>query len=175
VILRDKRRKSDAEATSPCTLEKELNYLIPVVCLENLLLAPGGCISSEGQSSVDSLLQSIKRALSESRFVLEAEVPRDKAHFGKWILIASYGSITIRITEDKEDIMLDLIPRRLFREGAPEDAWYTSDVVAKALNLKARTAGELLEIVPDAHLQYLFSPTEWKDHTLPALRRSSRK
>jgi hypothetical protein len=121
---------------------------------------------------VDSLLQTIKRALSESRFVLEAEVAPDEAHFGKWILIASYGSVTIRITEDKDDIMLDLIPRRLFREGASEDAWYTSNVVAKALNLKVRTAGELLEIVPDAHLQYLFSPTEWKEHTLPALRRT---
>jgi hypothetical protein len=120
---------------------------------------------------VDSLLQSIKRALSESRFALEAEVAPEAAHLGKWILIASYGSVTARITEDKGDILLDLIPRRLFREGASEDAWYTSDVVARALNLKARTPGELLEIVPDAHLQYLFSPAEWKEHTLPALRR----
>ena len=120
---------------------------------------------------MDSLLQSIKRALSESRFALEAEVAPDEAHLGKWILIASYGSVTARITEDKGDILLDLIPRRLFREGASEDAWYTSNVVARALNLKARTPGELLEIVPDAHLQYLFSPAEWKEHTLPALRR----
>ena len=119
------------------------------------------------------VLHTIKRALSESRFVLESEVAPDEAHFGKWVLIASYGSVTIRITEDKDDdIMLDLIPRRLFREGTSEDAWYTWDVVAKALNLKVRNAAEVLEIVPEAHLQYLFGPMDWKEHTLPALRRT---
>jgi hypothetical protein len=51
-------------------------------------------------------------------------------------------------------------------------AWYTWDVVASALNLKARTAAEVLEIVPEAHLQYLFGPMDWKEHTLPALRRT---
>jgi hypothetical protein len=121
---------------------------------------------------VDHLLHTIKRALSESRFVIEGEVAPDQAHFGNWVLVASYGSVTIRITEDKDDIMLDLIPRRLFREGASEDGWYTWDVVASALNLKARTAAEVLEIVPEAHFQYLFGPMEWKEHTLPALRRT---
>jgi hypothetical protein len=121
---------------------------------------------------VDHLLHTIKRALSESRFVIEGEVAPDEAHFGNRVLIASYGSVTIRVTEDKDDIMLDLIPRRLFREGASEDAWYTWDVVASALNLKARTAAEVLEIVPEAHLQYLFGPMDWKEHTLPALRRT---
>ena len=121
---------------------------------------------------MDHLLHTIKRALSESRFVIEGEGAPDEAHFGKGVLIASYGSVTIRITEDKDDIMLDLIPRRLFREGASENAWYTWDVVAKALNLKARNAGEILEIVPEAHLQYLFGPMDWKEHTLPALRRT---
>ena len=118
------------------------------------------------------LLHTIKRALSESRFVIEGEVAPDQAHFGNWVLVASYGSVTIRITEDKDDIMLDLIPRRLFREGASEDGWYTWDVVASALSLKARTAAEVLEIVPEAHFQYLFGPMEWKEHTLPALRRT---
>jgi hypothetical protein len=98
----------------------------------------------------------------------------DEAHFDDRVLLASYGSITIRIAEDKDDIMLHLIPRRVFREGASEDAWYAWDIVTKALNLKARTAAEILEIVPDAHLQYLFSPMEWKEHTLPALRRTKR-
>jgi len=121
---------------------------------------------------VDPLLQTLKRALSESRFVLEEEVGPEEAHFGNWILVASYGSVTIRVTQGKDDIMLDLIPRRLFREGASEDAWYTWDVVARALNLKARTASEMLEKVPDGHLQYLFSPAEWKEHTLPALCRT---
>jgi hypothetical protein len=35
-----------------------------------------------------------------------------------------------------------------------------------------RTAAEVLEIVPEAHLQYLFGPMDWKEHTLPALRRT---
>jgi hypothetical protein len=96
----------------------------------------------------------------------------DEAHFGNRVLIASYGSVTIRVAEDKDDIMLDLIARRLFREGASEDAWYTWDVVASALNLKVRTAAEVLEIVPEAHLQHLFGPMDWKEHTLPALRRT---
>ena len=119
------------------------------------------------------LLHRIKRALSESRFILEGEAASDEAHVGNWVLVASYGSVTIRITEDKDDdIMLDLIPRRLFREGTSEDAWYTWDVVAKALNLKVRNAAEVLEIVPEAHFQYLFGPMDWKEHTLPALRRT---
>ena len=121
---------------------------------------------------MDHLLHTIKRALSESRLVIEGEVDPDEAHFGNWVLVASYGSVTIRVTEDKDDIMLDLIPRRLFREGASEDGWYTWDVVASALSLKARTAAEVLEIVPEAHFQYLFGPMEWKEHTLPALRRT---
>ena len=135
--------------------------------------APARSHASSKSSSVDPLLHTIKRALSESRFTL-GEVAPDEAHFDDRVLLASYGSITIRIAEDKDDIMLHLIPRRVFQEGASEDAWYAWDIVTKALNLKARTAAEILEIVPDAHLQYLFSPMEWKEHTLPALRRTKR-
>jgi hypothetical protein len=89
---------------------------------------------------------------------------------GYWTLVASLACLESCV----DDIMLHLIPRRVFREGASEDAWYAWDIVTKALNLKARTAAETLEIVPDAHLQYLFSPMEWKEHTLPALRRTKR-
>src|SRR5258707_12611242 len=137
-------------------------------------MPPARSHTSSKSSSVDPLLHSIKRALSESRFILEGEVGPDEPNFDDRVLLASYGSITIRITEDKDYIMLHLIPRRVFREGALEDAWYAWDIVTKALNLKARTAAEVLEIVPDAHLQYLFSPMEWKEHTLPALRRTKK-
>jgi hypothetical protein len=119
---------------------------------------------------MDPLLEKTKRALSEYGFALEDEAAPDESHFGNWILIATHGSVTIRITKDRGDIMLDLIPRRSFREGASEEDWYTWDVVAKALNLKARTAEEMLEVVAkDNYLQVDFAPIYWKD-TLPRLR-----
>jgi hypothetical protein len=121
---------------------------------------------------MDRLLEKTKRALSDSGFALEKEVPPDEEHFGNWVLIATYGNTTVRITRDKGDIMLDLMPRRVFREGATESDWYTWDVVAQALNLKARTAEEMLEIVSEGHLQISFSPIEWKDWALPAIRRT---
>jgi hypothetical protein len=121
---------------------------------------------------MDRLLEKTKRALSDSGFAVEGEPVPDQAHFGNWILIATLGTVTVRITRDRSDIILDLIPRFLLREGASEDSWYTWDVVAKALNLKARTAEEMLELVSDDYLQHAFNHIAWKDYALAALRRT---
>jgi hypothetical protein len=121
---------------------------------------------------MDRLLEKTKRALSDSGFAVEGEPEQDQAHFGNWILIATLGTVTVRITRDRGDIMLDLIPRFLFREGASEDSWYTWDVVAKAISLKARTAEEMLELVSDYHVQHAFNHLKWKDFTLDALRQT---
>jgi hypothetical protein len=121
---------------------------------------------------MDRLLEKTKRTLSDSGFAMEGEPEPDQAYFGNWILIATLGTVTVRITWDRGDIILDLIPRFLFREGAPEESWYTWDVVAKALNLKARTAEEMLELVSDDYVQHAFNHIAWKDLTLAALRRT---
>jgi len=56
-------------------------------------------------------------ALSESRFTLEGEVAPDEAHFDDGFYCID-GSLTIRITEDKDDYHALFTPPPRFLEGA---------------------------------------------------------
>jgi hypothetical protein len=115
-------------------------------------------------------LQATKQALSESGFSIETEVIPDEAHFGNWILIALKSTLAVRVTSDRGDMVLDLMPSRSFREGATEQDWYTWDVVMRALHLQPKSPDPLMSFLTYFRaFELAFAPIRWKE-TLRDLR-----
>ena len=124
---------------------------------------------------MDPKLEETKDALSKFGFAIETEVIPDEAHFGNWILVALGGTLAVRVTSDRGDIVLDLMPRRSFREGATEQDWYTWDVVMQALRLKTKSPDPLMSFLGYFHhLEFAFAPIQWKE-TLRDLRDTERE
>jgi len=120
-------------------------------------------------------LQDTKENLSRFGFSIESVVMPKEAHFGNWILIALGGTLAIRVTSDRGGIIVDLMPRRLFREGATEQDWYTWDVVMEALRLKDKSPNQLMSFLGyHHHLDFAFAPVQWKE-TLRDLREAEKE
>jgi hypothetical protein len=59
-------------------------------------------------------------ALKDWGFNLWEQSGPDPKHFGNWMLIGVRNPLAIRITGDREDVNLDVMPSALFKQGASE-------------------------------------------------------
>jgi hypothetical protein len=112
---------------------------------------------------MDPHLQEARHRLEEARFLLEPLQAPDAKSFGNWILIGRREHLAIRVTNDRGDILLDLMPGQLFAVGPNESDWFNYDVVARALGIDLRPEDDEMQsllghfwMIDDA-----FSPDKW--------------
>ena len=103
--------------------------------------------------------------LKGARFSLHAIPDPDPKSFGNWILIGTRGEhLAVRVTNDRDDILLDLMPRERFDAGPEESDWYNWDVVARALGIDMSTEADGLRSFVSHFLMIdeAFSPQKWQ-------------
>lgn len=88
----------------------------------------------------------------------------DPKHFGNWILIGVRNPLAIRITGDREDVNLDVMPAALLKQGASEGDWYNWDVVARAIGIPLKTRKDPLVYFHDyiEKISRAFAPEDWE-------------
>jgi hypothetical protein len=117
-------------------------------------------------------LEETKHALAKSDFAVEAVQAPDEADFGNWVLVASRGSLVVRVASDRGDILIDLRPYHRFAAGPTEQSeWYNWDVVARALDLQLDNSVDTLTsfLNQSGLLESEFQPDRWEG-ILPKLR-----
>src|SRR5258708_36599681 len=88
-------------------------------------------------------LEETKLALAKSDFAVEAVQALDEAHSGNWTLVASRGPLAVRISTDRADIQIDLMPYHRFEPRLTWEACsHILDVVPQALGLPIATGGD---------------------------------
>jgi hypothetical protein len=117
-------------------------------------------------------LEETKHALAKSDFAVEAVQAPDEADFGNWVLVASRGSLVVRVASDRGDILIDVLPYHRFATGPTEQAdWYNWDVVAQALDLQLDNGVDTLTsfLHHSGLVESEFQPDRWEE-ILPKLR-----
>lgn len=116
-------------------------------------------------------LEETKHALATSDFAVEAVQALDEAHSGNWTLVASRGPLVVRISTDRGDIQIDLMPYHRFAAGLTEEScWYNWDVIAQALGLQIKNGGDALTsfLHQSGLVESEFQPDAWEE-ILPKL------
>jgi hypothetical protein len=116
-------------------------------------------------------LEETKHALAKSDFAVEVVQALDEAHFGNWILVASRGPLVVRISSDRGDIQIDLMPYHRFAAGLTEESnWHNWDVVAQALGLQIKNEADALTsfLHQSGLVESEFQPDGWEE-ILPKL------
>ena len=85
--------------------------------------------------TMDPYLEEVRHKLIEAQFSLQPLQAADPKNFGNWILIGARDNLVLRVTNDRGDILLDVMPSHLFAIGPNESDWFNYDVVARALGI----------------------------------------
>jgi hypothetical protein len=109
------------------TLEMDLDYLASYGYVARWSMG-GSTVKRE-----DPRFKATVLTLKDWGFNLWEQSGPDPKHFGNWLLIGVRNALAIRITRDREDVNLDVMPAALFQQGASEGDWYNWDVVARAV------------------------------------------
>jgi hypothetical protein len=111
-------------------------------------------------------LEETKHAVAKSDFAVEALQAPDEAHLGNWVLVASRGSLVVRIASDRGDILINLMPYHRFAAGPTERSdWYDWDVVAQALDLQLDNGVDTLTsfLQHSGLVESEFQPDRWEE------------
>jgi hypothetical protein len=74
----------------------------------------------------------------------------DAQQFGNWTLLVTKDSLAVRVTKDRDDIALDLMPRIRCGSNPEESDWFNWDVVARALGIDSPPN----ETILDSYLEH---------------------
>jgi hypothetical protein len=115
---------------------------------------------------MDPKLEETKHALAKADFAVEVLQAPDEAHFGNWVLVASRGSLVVRIASDRDGILIDLMPYHRFAAGPTEQSdWYNWDVVAQALDIQLDNGVDTLTsfLHHSGSVESEFQPDRWEE------------
>ena len=113
--------------------------------------------------AMDPHLEEARHRLEAAQFFLRPLQAPDAKSFGNWILIGTRQHLAVRVTNDRGDILLDVMPSHLFAIGPNESDWFNYDVVARALGIDLRPEEDGLRSFVDHFwmIDEAFSPYKW--------------
>ena len=112
---------------------------------------------------MDPHLEEALHRLEKAYFSFDKQQTPDGKNFGNWIVIGTREHLAVRVTSDRGDILLDLMPRERFTAGPNESDWYNWDVVARALGIDIFPEEDALRSFFDHSwmIDEAFSPYRW--------------
>ena len=66
----------------------------------------------------DTRFRATVRTLKKFGFSIKPLRTPDKLHFGNWLFTATRSNLAVLVTNDRNDVLLDLVPLHLFRPGS---------------------------------------------------------
>jgi len=90
-----------------------------------------------------SRLAEIADTLKQRDFIVSSQAP-DTKNFANWTMIAGRLNLVVRVTGDRGDIRLDLMPLHRFKTPSTESDWFHWDVVAGTLGIATTTKAGLV-------------------------------
>jgi hypothetical protein len=113
--------------------------------------------------TMDPFLEEVRHKLIEAQFSLQPLQAPDAKNFGNWILIGARDHLAIRVTNDRGDILLDVMPSHLFAIGPNESDWFNYDAVARGLGIYLRPKEDVIRSFLHHFwmIDAKFSPHKW--------------
>jgi hypothetical protein len=109
-----------------------------------------------------SRLDEIADTLKQRDFIVSSQVP-DTKNLGNWTMIAGRLNLVVRVTSNRGDILLDLMPLHRFRPPSTESDWFNWGVVARTLGIAKTTKGGPIRSFLEHFymIDQAFAPQNW--------------